>query len=310
MNRNGNIKKRKIQPGMKLFLATLPFLVLYFLFCYLPLDGWRYAFYNYRPGYRLEDCEYVGFEHIISLFSNPVMRRETLRVLTNTLVMSMASLVSSIIPLIFAVFLNEINCKWYRKLVQTVTTIPNFISWVLVYSLATALFATESGMVSQILKELGLTEKGINILANGDHVWLIMWAFGMWKSLGWNAIIYLSGLSSIDQELYEAAAVDGAGRFQKMWYITIPGLMPTFVTLLIINIGNFLSNGMDQYYVFQNSFNKSRIEVLDLYVYNLGIGTNNISQSTAVSMLKSLVGLVLLGIANVISGKVRDEKIF
>ena len=303
-------KPKKKNQGFKLFLGTVPFLVLYFLFSYLPLEGWRYAFYNYKPGYKLSDCEFVGLKHFTNMFANPVMRRETFRVLRNTMAMSLLGVASSWMSMFFAIFLNEIKNIKYKKFVQTVTTIPNFISWVIVYSLATALFATESGVVNTILKDAGIIERGNNILASDDHVWLTMLLLDKWKGLGWMAVIYLSGISSIDQELYEAAAVDGAGRFQKIRHVTIAGLMPTYVTTLIMSIGYFLSNGMGQYYVFQNSFNKSKIEVLDLYVYNLGIGNNNISLSTAVGMWKCVVSLILLFIANGISGKVRESKIF
>lgn len=309
INEKGFIFK-KLSPGVKLFLATVPFLALYFLFCYLPLTGWQYAFYDYRPGYKIQDCEFVGLKHFITMFANDVMRRDTLRVLRNTIVMSTLGIITSFLPMLFAMLLNELPGKRYRKFVQNITTIPNFISWVLTYAIFYALLATESGVVNNVLKELGIIKTGINFLASPDHVWIKMWLIQTWKSLGWSAIIYISGINSIDQQLYEAAAVDGAGRIRKMLHITIPGLMPTFITLLILNIGNFLSNGMDAYYVFENSFNKASIEVLDLYVYNLGVGTNNISYSTAVGMLKSLIGLFLLFIANMISGKVRDEKLF
>lgn len=304
-------KTRKFNKGgFRLFLGVSPFLIIYFLFCYLPLEGWKYAFYDYRPGYLLKECNFVGLKHFSSMFLNPVLRREMIRVMTNTLAMSILGIVTSFMPMFFAIFLNEIPFKGLRKIIQTVTTIPNFISWVIVYALATALFAVESGAVNVVLMELGIIERGINFLASSKHVWLQMWLYSTWKGLGWSAVIYISGLSSIDQEMYEAAAVDGADRFQKIWYITVPGLMPTFVTLLILSIGNFLSTGMEQYYVFANSFNKSKIEVLDLYTYNVGLGTTNISYSTAVGMMKSIIGLILLFIANYISGKVRDEKIF
>ena len=305
------VSKKKLDPGFKLFLAALPFILMYALFCYLPLEGWKYAFYDYKPGFKLEDCEFVGLKHFIAMFANRVVRRETLRVLRNTIIMSMIGILTSFLPMAFAIFLNEIPSKRYKKFVQTVTTVPNFIGWVIVYAFATALLAKESGLVNILLKRAGLIESGINFLASPDNVYLSMWLFSTWKNLGWNAVIYMSGLSSIDQELYEAAAIDGAGRFQRIWYITIPGLMPTFITLLILSIGSFLSNGMEQYYVFQNSFNKQYIEVLDLYVYNQGLGSgNNISYSTAVGMIKSLVGLMLMFLSNLLSGKIREEKIF
>ncbi len=302
-------EKKKMQPGVKLFLATLPFLGMYFLFSYLPLEGWKYAFFDYKPGYSLADCEFVEFKYFAMMFNNPVTRRETIRVLTNTFIYSGIGILGSVLPMFFAIFLNELPGKGMKKLIQTVTTVPHFVSWVLVYSLVFAMFSVETGAVNVLLRSLGLVEKGINFMASSEHVYLTMWLYGMWKGLGWSAIVYLAGINSIDQELYEAAAVDGAGRFHKMWYITIPGLMPTFVTLLLLSIGSFLSNGVDQYYVFQNAFNRSKIEGLDLYVYNLGLGSGNIPYSTAIGILKSLVGLALLFLSNGVSGKVRGEKI-
>ena len=225
--------------------------------------------------------------------------------------MSGMNIVTSFLPMFFAIALSELPGKRYKKFVQTVTTVPNFVSWVLVYAFATALLATENGIVNVLLRKIGIIDRGINFLANSDaKAWLVMWLVSTWKTLGWSAVIYLSSINSIDQQLYEAADVDGASRLDKIIHVTIPGLMPTFITLLILSIGSFLSNGMEQYFVFQNAFNKGRIEVLDLFVYNQGFGQKAISYSTAVSMLKSLVGIVLVGIANGLSGKVRDEKVF
>lgn len=303
--------KKRMSQGFKLFLITVPFLVVYFLFSYLPLEGWKYAFFNYKPGYQLSDCEYIGLKHIISMFTDPYLRKETARVLRNTFVMSGMNIVTSFLPMFFAIALSELPGKRYKKFVQTVTTVPNFVSWVLVYAFATALLATENGIVNVLLRKIGIIDRGINFLANSDaKAWLVMWLVLTWKTLGWSAVIYLSSINSIDQQLYEAADVDGASRLDKIIHVTIPGLMPTFITLLILSIGSFLSNGMEQYFVFQNAFNKGRIEVLDLFVYNQGFGQKAISYSTAVSMLKSLVGIVLVGIANGLSGKVRDEKVF
>lgn len=305
-----NSKKKKITPGFRLFLATSPLLILTFLFSYLPIAGWRFVLFDYKPGRALLDCEFVGLENFTKLFRNPVSRRELIRVLKNTLGMSTLGMFGSFIPMLFAILHNELRGKRYRKLVQTITTIPNFISWVLVFSLVTALFSMDTGVVNIVLKGLGITDKGLNILGSGKHVWLTMWLYGLWKGTGWSAIIYISGISSIDQQLYEAAAVDGAGRFRRIWHITVPGMMPTFITLLVMSIGNFLNTGMDQYYVFQNAFNKEHIEVLDLYVYNVGLQGNNISGGIAIGMMKSLIAIFLLMVANFISGKVRDEKVF
>ena len=147
------------------------------------------------------------------------------------------------------------------------------------------------------------------MLMSGEHTWLKMWAWGTWKGIGWSAIIYIAGISGIDQQLYEAATVDGAGRFQKMWHITVPGLIPTFCVLLLMSVANILSNGMDQYLVFQNATNTTSIKVLDLYVYELGIGKGSIPLTTVVSMLKSVISVTLLFVANKVSKAIRGESI-
>jgi len=296
--------------GVRLFLLTLPFLIATFVFCYMPLFGWRYAFFDYKAGFRLLDCNFVGFKHFLEPFSNEIVRNELFRVLKNTFAMSLLGILAAPLPMFFAIFLAEIRIEKCRKLVQTITTIPNFISWVLVFSLAYSLFAVDGGLVNNILKALGLTDHGINFLASSNNVWVTMWLVGIWKTLGWSAIMYISALSGVDMEMYEAAEIDGAGRFQKIWYLTIPSLLPTFFVLLMLSIANFLNNGMDQYFVFQNAMNKEHIEVLDLYVYNNGLVGNNISYSTAVGMLKSLISITLLFIANGASKLIRHESVF
>lgn len=193
-------------------------------------------------------------------------------------------------------------------MVQTITTIPNFISWTLVYAIAFALFST-TGMVNSLLLRMGIIDTAIKFLDSSNHVWLSMILWSMWKGMGWNAIMYLAAISGIDQELYEAARVDGAGRFQLIWNITIPSLLPTYFVMLMLSIASFLSNGMDQYYVFQNAFNKTSIQVLDLYVYNIGMTGKSLSLATAIGILKSLVSLTLLFSVNFVSKKVRGDSI-
>ena len=296
--------------GKLLFLASIPFLLATIIFSYVPLLGWSYAFFDYRAGFKLSDCEFVGFKHFASLFANEVLRDDLIRVLTNTFGISLLSIATSFLPMFFAILLAEMRLKAYRKVVQTVTTIPNFISWVLVYALAYAMFAVNDGVINNILLKLHLIDTPINFLASPDHVWVKMWMYSMWKGLGWNAIIYVASISSIDAELYEAASIDGAGRGKQILYITIPGLLPTFFVLLMLSVANFLNTGVDQFFVFQNAMNKESIEVLDLYVYNKGFVGTNISFSTAVGMFKSLISLTLLFVINFLSKCIRQESIF
>ena len=288
----------------------LPFLLLVFVFSYLPLYGWRYAFYAYRPGFPLEKCEYVGWYWFESIFSNSYQVAEITRVMGNTLAISGLGLLLNCVAPAFAILLNEIHHSAYRKTVQVLTTLPNFISWVLVYAVAFSMFNVNNGFINQFMMTVGWVTQPVNVLASNKHVWLTMTLWSAWKSLGWSAILYLAAIAGLDQELYEAARVDGANRFQQILHITIPGISPTFLVLLVMSIANLINNGMDQYYVFQNAMNKSSIEVLDLYVYNISLGGGNFSFGTAVSMLKSVVSLTLLLIANGAAKMIRGTSIF
>ncbi len=301
-------EKLEIAPKYQLFLMCIPFLFLCFLFGYLPLYGWRYAFFDYKAGDVLSMDKFVGFKWFTYLFQNEATRSDIIRVMKNTLGISGLGLATSWCSMIFAVFLAEIKNDRYRRFVQTFTTIPNFISWVLIFAVATAIFSTD-GFVSNLLVKLGVWATGQNMLVNNSHVWLQMLAWSLWKGLGWGAIVYIASISGIDQSLYEAAKVDGAGRFARMWNITIPELMPTYCVMLLMAVANILNNGMDQYLVFENSANTASITVLDLYVYKLGIGSGLIPLSTAVGMLKSVVSIILLFSANKISKMARGDSI-
>lgn len=297
---------RKKWKSIKLFLYVAPFMALVLVFSYYPLYGWIYAFYDYRPPKPFSQAEFVGLKWFKSLVENDIKIKQIVQVLENTFAMSALTLGTSWLPMLFAVFLNEIRCVKFRKFIQTVTTLPNFVSWVLVYSIAFSLF-NSTGMANTLLMNLGITKEPILFLQSTKHVWFTQWLWLTWKNLGWAAIMYIAAISGIDDELFQAAKVDGASRMQLIRHITIPSLIPTYFVLLMINIANFLNNGMEQYYVFQNAFNKEYIQVLDLYVYNTAMGSGSYSVSVAISMLKSLVSVVLLVGANAFSKKVRGE---
>ena len=300
------LSERKLR-SYKEFLYILPFLIIVALFSYFPLYGWIYAFHDYRPPFPITSETWVGLKWFATIVNNPVRLENILRVLRNTFAMSGISLLFSWFPMVFAVFLNEIQCKPFKKFVQTVTTLPNFISWVLVYALAFSLFST-SGAVNSVLVELGLVDKPIAFLKSSEHIWFKMWLWLTWKNAGWAAIMYLAAISGIDDQMIESAKVDGATRMQIIWHITIPSLLPTYFVIVMLNLANFLSNGMEQYFVFQNAFNQDYIEVLDLYVYNMSIsGTGMYPLSTAISILKSIVSVVLLFVTNTVSKLVRGE---
>lgn len=296
----------------KLFLMVLPFLVAVFLFSYLPLYGWIYAFFNYKFGVPMSDQEFVGFKWFTEMFANLGHRENIFRVLKNTFGMSGLNLLTSWMPMAFAIFLNEIGKTRFKKTVQIFTTLPNFISWALVFSFGMALFAMDTGIFSKFMLAIGAIDQPVPWLNSPDQIWIKMWAWNTWKGLGWGAIMYLAAISGLDQELYEAAKVDGANRWKQMRYITLPGLLPTFFVLLLLSISNILNNGLEQYMVFQNSMNRNTIEVLDLYVFNITIaskGTTLYSFATAIGILKTIVSVTLLFSANFISKRLRGESI-
>ncbi len=300
------ITDRKKARSFKEFLYILPFLVLVAIFSYYPLYGWVYAFFDYKPPFPLSMDKFVGFKWFISMFENSVKLTQLLNVLRNTFAVSGLSLLFSWFPMVFAIFLNEIKCKPFKKFVQTVTTLPNFISWVLVYSIAYSVL-NSTGVVNSVLMNLGLIDTPQLFLQSSSYIWFKMWLWLTWKNAGWAAIMYIAAISGIDEQLNEAARVDGASRMQIIWHVTIPSLLPTYFVLVMLNLANFLSNGMEQFYVFQNGFNKDTIQVLDLYVYNLAMGNGGYSLSTAVSIFKSVVSILLLCGTNAVSKLVRGE---
>lgn len=299
-------KKRKgfrisQKEGLHLLLLALPFAAFVFAFSYVPLFGWVYAFIDYKPGISLMDSPFVGFKYFHILAQDwPTL----VRVLRNTLAMSFLGILCAPLPAIFAIFLTEVPSTTFKKIVQTTTTIPNFVSWIIVYSLAFNIFSIE-GVFNQVMLNLGIISSPTNILANEDAVWFFQTALGIWKSIGWNAIIYFAAIAGIDAELYDAASVDGAGRFQKILHVTVPGISSTFIVLLLLSASNILSVGLDQYLVFYNSMVADKIEVIDYYVYRLGLITNDYSYATTVGILKTLVSITLLFSINCLSKKVR-----
>ena len=293
----------------RLFLMILPFLVLIALFAYLPLWGWRYSFFDFRVGAPLSMDDWVGLKWFRMLFENPATRASVARVLRNTLGMSFLGLAFSWLPMVFAIFLSEFRSTKYKRVVQSLTTIPNFISWVLVYSVAFAIFSTD-GFFNWILGNLGLLDQATNHLMNSNHIWWQMWAWGTWRGLGWGAIIYIASIASIDPQLYEAATVDGAGRFKRMWYVTVPGLLPTFFVLLLLGIANILNSGIEQHLVFYNASNWETIETINLFVFHVGLAQgSNIPLATLIGMTQSIVSLVLLFSANWLSKILRGQSI-
>ena len=285
-----------------LFFMALPLMIFVFAMKYVPLLGWYFSLIEYKVGKPILACDFVGLKNFQAMFKNPAF----FRALTNTFIFSAIKYALLFVPPIFAILFNEIPNVRYRKIVQTMTTLPHFISWVIVYGLVYALFSTE-GVVNKALVTFGLpTQK---VMTDRNAVYTFQSVLYLWKVLGWNSIIYVAAIAGIDPQLYEAASIDGAGHFKRALHITLPGILPTMLVLLLLGVANIISNGMDQYYLFQNSMNYNKIETLELYTYKQGMKLMDYSYASAVDIMKSVVSLTLLFVTNAIAKKVRGNSI-
>lgn len=298
-------KKKHTKEGWKLTLMALPFVIYTFAFKYVPILGWGLAFTNYRPGRSLEKLEFVGLKYfkLIGYYWPEIQNA-----LVNTLALSLMSMAIMVLPMLFAVCLNEIASVKLKKVIQTAVTLPHFVSWVIVFSVMFALFSS-NGMVNMLLMSWGLIEEPTQLLANTKMAWPLMIILDIWKQLGWDSIIYMAAIAGIDQSQYEAAKIDGAGRFACARYITIPSLLPTFLVLLVIKVGNLLTVGLEKYLLFSNSVTSPKLEVLDMFTYRVGLMTQDYSFAIAVGVLKSIISIVLIVIANLIAKKIRGSTI-
>ena len=304
MSKNRAVAMTKPRKDYKLLYFALPFMIIVFLFNYVPIFGWIYAFFDYVPGVKLKDSEFVGLEYFKLIFTDA----NVWRAFKNTFVFAIISILFSPLPMLFAILLNEVKNGPVRKIIQTFTTLPNFISWVIIFSLAFTLFSSD-GLVTTILLKLGVGTEGQNLIGDGNAVYIFQSLLGLWKGLGWSSIIYLAAIAGIDQEQYEAARVDGAGYFRCAIHITLPAMVGTFVVLFILNIGNFLNTGYEQYLLFKNSMTADNIEVLDLYAYRIGLENLDYSYGVAISIIKSVVSVVLVTFANVVAKKTRGRAV-
>lgn len=289
-----------------LLLMALPFIVWIFMFKYMPLFGWIYSLYEYKPGVPLSRTPFVGlkFYQMILLQDS----REVIRVVRNTLVLFfLHGVILAPLPMVFAIMLNEIRHDRFRKLIQSLTTLPHFISWVIVFSFAFVLFSYD-GLLNQVLLRFGWIDRPFSVLADNNAVYWFQTSVSMWKGIGWSAIVYLAAIAGIDPQLYDAAQVDGAGRFRSIWHITIPGVMPTFVVLLVLGIG-FALSGFDQYFVFRNNITADHVETVDVYVYRVGMVMRDFPYSTAVGIAKTFVSIVLVTAANLMAKWLRGSTV-
>lgn len=287
-----------------LLLMSVPFIVWVLLFRYVPLWGWIMAFQNFRPGRGFLEQEWVGFEHFINMFQDPMF----FQVMRNTLAMSFLSLIFGFtLPIIFALFLNEIRNIAFKRVVQTISYLPHFVSWVIVASLFSRVLSIDGGIINDMLIFLNIIDKPIHFLSIGRLFWPIITAIDVWKGLGWNAIIYLAAISSIDPTLYEAAVMDGAGRFKQMRYVTLPMIRGTIMIILIMSVGWLISIGFERQFLMGNALVMEYAKVLDLYILEYGINLGRFSFGTAAGVFRSVVSIILVLGANKIAGLMKEE---
>ncbi|MDF2714333.1 MAG: sugar transporter permease [Paenibacillus sp.] len=287
------------------FVIALPGILHFLVFKYYPLFGNVIAFQDYNLFLGIWNSPWVGFEHFIQMFSYG----EFFKILRNTLILSLYQLLFGFpAPLVLALLLNEIRLMWFKRINQSLLYLPHFLSWIVVGGMFIKLLAPE-GIVSSILETLfGL--KGSNIMTEPGYFRTILVSVGIWKGVGWGTIIYLAALAGINPDLYEAAAVDGASRWKQMRYITLPSLMPAIVMLFLLNISNFLDQNVEQVLVFLNPLVRDVGEVIDTYVYRVGLEGARFSYTTAIDIFKSVVGLVLVVSLNQLSKRTTGESIY
>lgn len=307
-----NIKKDKRitwkEVKRQKFLLVVSFFVVVYgiIFYYWPLTGWIMAFQQYKPKDGLLHSKFVGLAKFKFLFEDAVF----LRVIRNTFAMGVINLVTTTITaILFAILLNEMRSQIAKKTVQTISYLPHFLSWIIVTGiLHDALSPT--GIINDLLMRSGAIDQAINFFAHPKYFWWIVAFANNWKETGWNAIIYLAAITSIDPTLYEAASIDGAGRWAKIKHITLPGIRPTIMILLLMNVGNVLNAGFEVQYLLGNGLIKSVSETIDIYVLTWGISQNDFSLGTAAGMFKSAVSIALIVLANWAAKKTGEDSLF
>lgn len=289
----------KIAEQHRLYIMMLPMLIAVTLFAYLPLSGWVMAFTDYQIGGSMFGGEFIGFRQFEYFFTQAV---DSGYVLRNTLVINLLTLVINLFSACaFAILLNEVRTSWARRIVQSFSFFPFFVSWVITYSIFNSFLAMQTGVINILLKNLGVIDTGINFLSDPKYSWGVMLFVNFWKYIGYNSVIFLSAISGIDQEQYEAASIDGATHMQKIRLITLPALAPTLAILLIMNSGWIFSSNFEEFNLFYNSVNWEKMEVLDIYVYRYGLKLHDYSYATAVGIIKTVASLILLFVVNTLA---------
>ena len=289
-----------------LVLMSVPFVLYVILFRYIPLWGWTMAFQDYKPYKTFSQQEWIGFKWFVDLFKD----KEFLISLRNTVGMSIITMILGYITaIVLAVFLNEVRKIGIKRFVQTVSYLPHFLSWIIVTGLVANALSVEDGILNDILLGLGIVDQPIQWLANQKYFWhIIGWTY-VWKEVGWNTIVYLGAMTAIDPCLYEAAEIDGCGRLRKIWHITLPGIKPTIIIMMIMSAGHLLDANFEMPYLLQNGLIYDVAEQIDMYVLKYGFSLSRYGIATAAGIFKNVVNILLLLAANWLAKKSGEERL-
>lgn len=290
----------------QLYLMMLLPLVYFVIFKYMPMLGNVLAFRRYRPGRGPLGTDWVGLEYFRRFFRDPAFWNA----FRNTLLLSLLNLVINFpVPIIFAILINEVHHARFKKVLQTVSYMPRFVSTVVVIAIISELLSPSSGIVNKLLGEwFGL--QPIYFMNDPKYFRIIYVLLDTWQYTGWTAIIYLAAITSIPAELYEAATIDGAGHFQQIWYITIPSILPTIMVMLILNVGRLLSLGFEKVLLMYTPANSSVSDILDTLVYRTGLANQNYSYATAIGLFTGIIGIILVSSSNLLSRRLTGESIY
>ncbi len=295
---------RALKKNWQLYLLLLLPISFIIIFKYAAYPGLRIAFMNFKPAKGFDGSEWVGFETFQKIFKDA----DFIRAIRNSIAFNFLDLFLGFpAPVILAIMLNELRYKTFKKVSQTILYLPHFLSWVIIASVAYSLFKPETGLINVLLMNMGVIDKGIPFLTEKWHWAASYLIIAVWQSMGWGTIIYLAAITGINTELYEAATMDGANRMRKIWHITLPGIRPTMVTLLIINLGRIMGSNFERLYAFGN------VQVVDfqyqlaIYIYQKGLAGGNFSRATAVGLFQSLVGFLLVLAADFAAKRLNED---
>ncbi len=276
-------------------LMVLPALLMIIVFQYIPMYGVLLGFQDYNLFKGFFQSPWVGFKHFIAFFNDS----DFFRVMRNTIVISFLKLfIGFPAPIILALMLNEVGKQVFKRIVQTISYLPHFMSWVIVAGMISSMLSTDNGSINMLLVNLKLIEEPVNFLALPQYFWSILVMADLWKSIGFGSIVYLAAIAGVNPQLYEAASIDGASRFKQIYLITIPSIMPVIIIFMILAIGNLLSAGFEDILLLANAGIREVSDVIDVYVYRIGIGNQRYSYATAVGLFKAVISVTLLAIAN------------